>query len=129
MQDSLKDRLREMLSGVDPTLLAEMEEDINLAVLKAKREATPKHEVGTPKDPAVQILASMMLKFMRLPDYRRKLFRDFGGDEQLSYEEIGTLVKVSRERVRQIYSELCPREYELERQDRRSPVGSVRSVG
>jgi hypothetical protein len=122
MSTDLKDQMRDLLAHLTPEQMEDLEQDFQLALLKAKREEVPEYERGTPKDPAVQLAAGWAFKFWRSPDFRHQVARSLP-DEPLSYEEIGTrLVKVSRERVRQLYADLCPLEYEAEKQDRRTPV-------
>jgi hypothetical protein len=132
-RDNITKQFRDMLESLTPEQLADLgsdfERETQLAVLKARRETTPKHELGTPKDPAVQRAAAEWFRLMRKPEYRQRWVKALG-DEQLSYEDLGErYLKVSRERVRQIYAELCPFDYESERQSRRSGVGAVREVG
>jgi hypothetical protein len=117
-KDELREQVLEMLASLDPSQVKDLERDFQLALMKADRDSVPERDLGTPKDPAVRLAAAWAFKFWRDPAFRRHAMRSLA-DKPLSYDDIGErLVKASRERVRQLYADLCPLDYESEKKMR-----------
>ena len=85
-------------------------------------DRTPEHLRNTPRDAAVRMLAGFALKMLRQPDFFQTVVARYGNSLPVSYEEIGKKLGggVSRERIRQMYAEMFPEEYEAGKESRRT---------
>jgi hypothetical protein len=122
------DGWKELLKDLTPAQIEDLKRDFEVEVRTVQREMVPSAEVGTAKDPIVRKMAAEYLRLCRKPDYRRKWFRSLG-DEPRSYDSIGEEMRVSRERVRQLYADVAQHDYDMEKQERRMGIGPVRQVG
>lgn len=122
------DGWKTLLKDLTPAQLEDLKRDFEVEVRTVQREMVPVGEVGTAKDPIVRKMAAEYLRLCRRPDYRRKWMRSLG-DEPRSYDDIGEEMRVSRERIRQLYADVAPHDYDEEKQERRTGIGPVRQVG
>lgn len=110
MNENAKSLVEGATTGEIRELLRKLEEaksELQTQLVDAKhdpRRDLSLSEIGTAKDSAVQRYAAQKLK-----DLRR---------QGLSFEEIGDMGGVSRERARQIFERLCPFEYDAEKRER-----------
>jgi len=88
----------------------------------------PRRPVGSPLDSVVQRLAAFALRFLKRggimwikpgPTGRPELHVNLDDDSGLSYQEIGERFGASRQRIQQLFEQLCPLDHQAMK--RRSP--------
>lgn len=118
----LHEREKELLDAMldmEPDALRRLEDELQMTFHRVARQDVPENERGTAKDTAVQRLAAWALKTLRAPDFRQHAWGALG-DDPMTYGAIGErIAKVSEERVRQLFADLCPFEYEAQQNARR----------
>lgn len=105
--------LLEVVRNMDPIearLFLEAAED----AVERTRMSLHTHGEGSPRDAAVQHYAGMYLRLHRDPSFRGVWYRTLQNDTT-TFEMLGQEAGVSRERARQLYAQLCPQEYELDK--------------
>ena len=110
MATALLEVIREMDPAEAKVFLAAAEVEVE----RVKRAGPNDHGEGSPRDAAVQTYASAYLRLHRDPAYRGVWLRRLA-DAPTTFENLGEEAGVSRERARQLYAQLCPRQYDLER--------------
>lgn len=106
--------LLEVIRQMDPTEARLFLEVAESSLERTRGAGLNGHGEGSPRDAAVQHYASMYLRLHRDPDFRGVWMRATA-DQLTTFEALGREAGVSRERARQLYAQLCPQEYELEK--------------
>lgn len=121
MDDLRRKMLEDMMSDMTLEDFRQIDGTIQTFVRDmAERSDTPIRDQGTAKDTAVQRLAAWAISWHRDPNFRKRENRRYDPDEQVSYDKIAEVARVSRARVHMLFQTLVPHLYEEQTQKRRT---------